>query len=84
MVSKESQSGAQRGNRITDSARHDAVTNGKLCMWSRSSFPGRTAGSSVIEARRLQRSFGDGLIAVEIKNFLRIHAAIDTISSCTQ
>ena len=37
-------------------------------MWSRSSSPRRTADTSVIEARRLQRSFVDGLIAVEIKD----------------
>jgi hypothetical protein len=42
--------------------------NGNLCVWSTSSSPGRTAGSSVIEAKRLQRSFGDGLIAAEIKD----------------
>ena len=68
LASKESQSGAQRSNRIIillcATRRRTAI----LSVWSRSSSPHRTADTSVIEARRLQRSFGDGLIAVEIKD----------------
>ena len=60
--------GAQRSNRIIDLARRDAAPGGNLSVWSRSLTHCRSARSSVIEARRLQRSFGDGLIAVEIKD----------------
>jgi IS5 family transposase len=65
---KESQSGEQRSNRIVDSARHGAATSGNLSVWSTSLTPVGLAGGSMIEARRLQRSFGDGLIAAEIKD----------------
>src|SRR5215469_8866462 len=65
---KESQSGEQRSNRIVDSARHGAATSGNRSVWSTSLTPLGLAGGSMIEARRLQRSFGDGLIAAEIKD----------------
>src|SRR5271165_892715 len=67
-ASKESQSDAQRINRIIDFARRDAATSDNLSVWSTSLTPLGLAGGSVIEARRLQRSFGDGLIAAEIKD----------------
>lgn len=67
-ASKESWSGAQRSNRIIDSVRRDAATSGNLSVWSTWLTPLGLAGGSVIEARRLQRSFGDGLIAAEIKD----------------
>ena len=51
-----------------DSARRDAAPDGNLSVWSTSLTALGLAGGSVIEARRLQRSFGDGLIAVEIKD----------------
>src|SRR6516165_2834730 len=68
LASKESKSGEQRSNRIIDSVRRDAATSGNLSVWSTSSTPLGLAGGSMIEARRLQRSFGDGLIAAEIKD----------------
>jgi hypothetical protein len=49
-ASKESQSGAQRSNRIIDSARRDAATSGNLSVWSTSLTPLGLAGGGVIEA----------------------------------
>src|SRR5271166_867733 len=67
-VSKESLRGTQRSNRIIDTARHDAASSCKLSAWSASLMQRRSAGGRMIEARRLQRSFGDGLIAEEIED----------------
>jgi hypothetical protein len=55
-----------RSNRIIDLARRDAAPGGNVSVWSRLLTHRRSARSSVIEAQRLQRSFGEGLIAVAV------------------
>jgi hypothetical protein len=65
LVSKESLTGKQRSNRIADLAWCDAASLGLVEL---TIDHGSGRGSDVIEARRRQRSFGDGLIAEEIED----------------